>query len=268
MGIQVALNHRTSYRYEKAITLGPQVIQLRPAFHCRTPILSYSLAVTPASHVLNWQLDPHNNRVARVLFQGKTNEFVVDVNLVADLSPINPFDFFLEPGVAEYPFAYAPALADDLEPYRRTEPRSALLHAFLEGFAGSKSGTVALLLDLNRKVMNEVGYVTRMEPGVQTCEETLQRRSGSCRDSAWLLVQCLRNLGIAETLPPEVIEMIKDEVSRYAYLFQGGAYDRLDLAQNMLFHFDSEFKKLTRLRYLDIRSNKFREFPDVVSSCR
>jgi uncharacterized protein (DUF2126 family) len=197
MGTHVALNHRTSYRYEKAITLGPQVIQLRPAFHCRTPILSYSLDVTPASHVLNWQLDPHNNRVARVLFQGKTNEFVVDVNLVADLSPINPFDFFLEPGVAEYPFAYAPALADDLEPYRRTEPRSALLHAFLEGFAGSKSGTVALLLDLNRKVMNEVGYVTRMEPGVQTCEETLQRHSGSCRDSAWLLVQCLRNLGIA-----------------------------------------------------------------------
>ena len=197
MGIHVALNHRTSYRYEKAISLGPQVIQLRPALHGRTPILSYSLEITPANHILNWQLDPHNNRQARVIFQGKTDEFVVEVNLVADLSPINPFDFFLEPGVEGYPFAYAPALADDLEPYRRTEPAAALLRAFLGNFMGRKSGTVDLLLNLNRAVRDAVGYTTRMEPGVQTCEETLQKRSGSCRDSAWLLVQCLRHLGIA-----------------------------------------------------------------------
>ena len=197
MGTHVALNHRTSYRYEKAISLGPQVIQLRPALHCRTPIVSYSLDITPSNHILNWQLDPHNNRQARVIFQGKTDEFVVEVNLVADLAPINPFDFFLEPGFEEYPFAYAPALADDLEPYRRTEPQTPLLKAFLEGFAGGKSGTVDLLLDLNRRVRDKVGYTTRLEPGVQSCEETLERRSGSCRDSAWLLVQCLRNLGIA-----------------------------------------------------------------------
>ncbi len=99
MGIQVALNHRTLYRYEKAISLGPQVIQLRPALHCRTPILSYSLDVTPSDHILNWQLDPHNNRLARLLFSEKTSELLVEVNLVADLSPYNPFEFFLEPGV-------------------------------------------------------------------------------------------------------------------------------------------------------------------------
>ena len=197
MGIHVALNHRTSYRYEKAISLGPQVIQLRPALHSRTPILSYSLDITPANHILNWQLDPHNNRQARVLFQGKTDEFVVEVNLVADLAPINPFDFFLEPGFEEFPFRYSPALADDLEPYRRTEAPTPLLQAFLASFAGRKSGTVDLLLDLNRKVKDEIGYVTRLEPGVQSCKETLEKRSGSCRDSAWLLVQCLRNLGIA-----------------------------------------------------------------------
>jgi len=197
MGIQVALNHRTLYRYEKAITLGPQVIQLRPALHCRTPILSYSLDVTPSEHILNWQLDPHNNRLARLLFSGKTNELLVEVNLVADLSPYNPFAFFLEPGVEEYPFAYAPGLAKDLEPYRSVDPPGSLLQAFLESFVGRKSGTISLLLDLNRKVRDEIGYVTRLEHGVQTCEETLEKRSGSCRDSAWLLVQSLRNLGIA-----------------------------------------------------------------------
>ena len=118
MSIQVALNHRTQYRYDKAVSIGPQVIQLRPAPHCRTPILSYSLSVTPAGHLLNWQLDAHNNHLARVLFPDKTNEFVVEVDLVAELSLFNPFDFFLEPGFEDYPFEYAPELAKDLEPYR------------------------------------------------------------------------------------------------------------------------------------------------------
>jgi uncharacterized protein (DUF2126 family) len=197
MGIQIELNHRTCYRYEKAISLGPQLIQLRPALHCRTPVLSYSLDVTPSEHILNWQLDPHNNRLARLLFQEKTNELQVEVNLVADLSPYNPFEFFLEPGVEEFPFAYAPGLAKDLEPYRSVDPSGPLQQAFLAGFLGRKSGTVSLLLDLNRKIRDEIGYVTRLEPGVQSCEETLQKRTGSCRDTAWLLVQSLRNLGIA-----------------------------------------------------------------------
>ena len=199
MGIQVALNHRTHYRYDRAISLGPQVIQLRPAFHCRTPILSYSLDVTPSEHLLNWQLDPHSNRVARLIFSNKTSELRVEVNLVADLSPMNPFEFFLEPGVEEYPFAYAPELARDLEPFRslETDAHGPLLKAFLAGFLGQKTGTISLLLDLNRKVRDEIVYMTRLEHGVQTCEETLEKRSGSCRDSAWLLVQSLRNLGIA-----------------------------------------------------------------------
>src|SRR5258708_39024546 len=108
MSMQVVLNHRTQYRYDKAVSLGPQVIQLRPAPHCRTPILSYSLDVTPAEHLLNWQLDPHHNHLARLLFSNKTTEFVVTVNLVAELSSFNPFDCFVEPGVTEYPFAYSP----------------------------------------------------------------------------------------------------------------------------------------------------------------
>jgi uncharacterized protein (DUF2126 family)/transglutaminase-like putative cysteine protease len=197
MGLQVALNHRTHYRYERAISLGPQVIQLRPALHCRTPILSYSLDVSPSEHLLNWQLDPHHNRLARLLFPQKTSEFLIEVNLVADLSPLNPFEFFLEPGVDEYPFAYAPELAKDLQPYRSTDLPGPLLKAFVESFMGQKSGTISLLLDLTRKVRDEIGYVTRLEPGVQTCEETLAKHSGACRDSAWLLVQILRNLGIA-----------------------------------------------------------------------
>jgi uncharacterized protein (DUF2126 family) len=197
MGLQVALKHRTQYRYDKAVSLGPQTIQLRPAPHCRTPILSYSLKVTPSEHLLHWQLDPHHNHLARILFSNKTNELVVEVDLVAELSSFNPFAFLLEPGVESYPFKYEPALAKDLEPYRTADPAGPALQTFLETFSGEKGDTIGFLVDLNRRVRDHVGYETRLDPGVQTCDETLDRRMGSCRDSAWLLVQVLRHLGFA-----------------------------------------------------------------------
>src|SRR6202167_2832227 len=140
MSIQVALNHWTRYRYDKAVSIGPQVIRLRPAPHCRTPIHSYSLSVTPPAHLLSWQLDPHHNHLARLLFSDKTDEFVVEVDLVAELSPFNPFDFFLEPGVEEYPFAYTPELAKDLEPYHSADPAGPQLQAFLQNLSGEKRG--------------------------------------------------------------------------------------------------------------------------------
>ncbi len=146
---------------------------------------------------MKWQLDPHHNHLARVLFPKRTNDFVIEVDLVADLLPVNPFDFFLEPGVENYPFEYSPELAKDLEPYRSIEPAGPRLQSFIESFAGERLGTIAFLSELNHRVRDAVGYQTRMEPGVQTCEQTLERRMGSCRDSAWLLVQVLRHLGIA-----------------------------------------------------------------------
>src|ERR1039457_6965733 len=170
MSIQVALNHRTQYRYDKAVSIGPQVIRLRPAPHCRTPILSYSLHVTPAGHFLNWQLDAHNNHLARVLFPDKTNGFIVEVDLVAELSPFNPFDFFLEPGVEDYPFEYAPELTKGRETYGRVEPAGPLLQAFLEKLPRETRGTISFLVDLNRRVRNEIEYVTRVDPGIPTCE--------------------------------------------------------------------------------------------------
>ncbi len=197
MGIQVALNHRTRYLYEHATALGPQVIRLHPAPHARIPILHYSLEVTPSDHLLNWQMDLYSNRFARLLFPQKTSEFVIEVNLVADLSPVNPFDFFLDPEVEQYPFSYPPALARDLEPFRSVDLPGPQLQTFLAGIDRTTSGTVAFLLNLNRKVRDEIAYEIRLAPGLQTSEETLEKRSGSCRDSAWLLVECLRNLGIA-----------------------------------------------------------------------
>lgn len=197
MGIHVALNHKTIYRYDRPIMLGPQVVRLRPAPHCRTPILSYSLKVTPKKHFLNWQQDPQSNWLARFVFPDKTTEFVLEVDLVADMSSINPLDFFLEPAAETFPFTYESALAKDLKPFLEAETPGPLLAELLASIDRSEKGTVGFLADLNIKLQQAIGYVIRLEPGVQSCEETLEKRTGSCRDSAWLLVQLLRNMGLA-----------------------------------------------------------------------
>ena len=197
MGIQVALHHRTQYLYERLVSLGPHIIQLRPAAHGRTPILSYSLAVLPVAHRLTWQFDALSNHVARVIFPDKTAELVADVNLKVDLTPWNPFDFVLEPAFETFPFAYSPELARDLEPYRSSDSPGTLLYAFIKSLPDLPQPTVSFLVSLNERVRDEIRYTTRLEHGVQSSEETLSRGSGSCRDSAWLLVQLFRHFGLA-----------------------------------------------------------------------
>ncbi|HTY67263.1 MAG TPA: transglutaminase family protein [Alphaproteobacteria bacterium] len=197
MTIHVALHHRTSYRYDRPVSLGPQIVRLRPAPHSRTPVLSYGLKVTPDPHFINWQQDPHGNFQARLVFPEKTREFTVEVDLVADMAVTNPFDFFLEPSAEHCPFDYARELADDLAPYRAAEPAGPLLASWLKAVDRAPAQTTTFLVELNRRLQKDISYVIRLEPGVQSCEETLRLKSGSCRDSAWLLVQILRRLGFA-----------------------------------------------------------------------
>lgn len=197
MSIHVSLNHKTRYRYDRRINLGPQVVRLRPAPHCRTPILAYSLQIRPQNHFLNWQQDPQANYLARLVFPEPTTEFFIEVDLVAEMAVFNPFDFFLEPDAEEYPFSYDDALARELRPYLETLPAGPRLAAWLKQVSREKLRTIDFLIGLNQRLQNQIGYVIRLEPGIQTCEETLGLGTGSCRDSAWLLVQILRHLGLA-----------------------------------------------------------------------
>jgi uncharacterized protein (DUF2126 family) len=197
MAINVALTHKTHYRYDRLVSLGPQVVRLRPAPHCRTPILAYSLTVRPENHYLNWQQDPQSNYLARLVFPEKTTELFVEVDLIAEMGVFNPFDFFLEPYAEQYPFTYDALLARELRPYLETEPAGPKLSGFLGWVPRATARTIDFLVGLNQRVKDEVSYVIRMEPGVQTCEETLRSQSGSCRDSAWLLVEMMRHLGLA-----------------------------------------------------------------------
>jgi uncharacterized protein (DUF2126 family)/transglutaminase-like putative cysteine protease len=197
VSIHVALNHVTEYRYDRVVSLSPHLVRLRPAPHCRTPILAYSQRIDPANHFLNWQQDPYGNYVARLTFPEQVEQLRVEIDLVVEHSVYNPFDFFLEPAAESFPFAYETALQRDLQPFLRLEAGTPRLDAYSASIGRVQARTIDFLVDLNRRLSHDIGYVIRLEPGVQSCEQTLTLRTGSCRDSAWLLVQLLRRLGLA-----------------------------------------------------------------------
>ena len=212
MSIHVALNHVTHYRYDRPINLGPQVVRLRPAPHSRTRILSYSMRVEPATHFINWQQDPQSNYLARLVFPDKTSSFRIEIDLVAEMSVLNPFDFFLEPSAENFPFEYDPELAHELAPYRIKAPLTPAFERYLGDISREKMQTTNFLVALNQKLQKDIAYLIRMEPGVQTPEVTLVNGSGSCRDSGWLLVQLLRHLGFAARFVSGYLIQLKSDV--------------------------------------------------------
>ena len=263
MAIHVALRHVTHYKYDRPVSLSPQVVRLRPAPHCRTPVLSYSLKATPGKHFINWQQDPQSNYLARLVFPEKTTEFCVEVDLVAEMSVYNPFDFFLEPQAERFPFRYDPALNHELEPFQRKLPLTPLVTAYLREVrhklmnghaplghaplghaplghapvphsetadshshgvlpeaevatpgsgADSRPRTIDFLVGINQMLWQDLRYTIRLEPGVQTPEETLELCSGSCRDSAWLLVTLFRHLGMAARFVSGYLIQLKPDV--------------------------------------------------------
>ena len=197
MAIQASIYHLTHYKYDRPVTLGPQVIRLRPATHSRTRVLSHSLKVGPEGHFINHQQDIYGNWLARVVFPEPVREFKIEVDVVADMSVYNPFDFFIEEDAKTWPFEYPEAIADDLAVYRKTEAFGPRMQAFVDSVPRDSMQTIDFLVGLNARVANEIGYIIRMEAGVQTPEETFERGTASCRDSSWLLIQALRHLGFA-----------------------------------------------------------------------
>ena len=197
MAIRVAINHKTTYSYDRFVSLSPHIFRLRPAVHSRTYIEAYSFKITPKEHFINWQQDPFGNYQARVVFPEKTKELKVEVEVIANMTVINPFDFFVEEYAENFPFEYTNQLKGELIPYLELKEDGPLLKQWINNLDRSKKTINDFLVYINQKLNQDINYNIRMEVGVQTCEETLGQALGSCRDSAWLLVQIFRRLGLA-----------------------------------------------------------------------
>ncbi|MEY2406654.1 MAG: hypothetical protein QOG39_1570 [Acidimicrobiaceae bacterium] len=213
---RVALEHRTTYRFDRPVHLSAHVVRLRPAPQCRTPVYDYSLVVEPEHHHLNWQQDPFGNHLARLVFPDRTDQLLIDVSLVADLVPLNPFDFFVEEWALCFPFTYDAGLERDLSPYLHCDPAGPLLREWLAALPltpkerGGQS-TVEVLSMLTRHVFESVSYTARLEAGVHTPDETLEKAIGSCRDTALLLVQAMRQLGLAARFVSGYLVQLADD---------------------------------------------------------
>jgi uncharacterized protein (DUF2126 family) len=212
MSILVGIHHASRYDYDRPVGLGPQIVRMRPAPHCRTRVPSYSLTVKPAQHFVNWQQDPHGNWLARFVFPEKTKEFSVTVDLIADMEVINPFDFFVEPYAERWPFVFPPELREDLSAFVEPEPAGSLLKELIESIPRQERNTVDFLVELNQRLQGMIRYLIRMEPGVQTPEETLTSGAGSCRDTAWLLVQLLRHIGLPARFVSGYLIQLKPDI--------------------------------------------------------
>ena len=198
MSIKVAISHKTVYKFDRSVKLYPHVFRLRPAAHSRTAIEAYSLKIFPEKHFINWQQDAFGNYQARVVFPDLVDELRVEVEVIAKLQVINPFDFFIEEYAEKFPFTYDKTLRKELRPYLEVEGIGLETLKFIESIkVPNNVKTVDFLVLINQAVFNALNYNIRMEPGVQTCDETLIRKMGSCRDFSWLLVQVLRKFGLA-----------------------------------------------------------------------
>jgi uncharacterized protein (DUF2126 family)/transglutaminase-like putative cysteine protease len=212
MPIHVALHHRSHYSYDRPVGHLPHIVRLRPAPHCRTSILSYALRILPARHFINWQQDPFSNYLARLVFPEKSTELLIEVDLVAEMAVLNPFDYFLEPCAEKFPVKYEPSVRKELAPFLEAPPATPLLDTFLNSIDRREVPTNDFLVNLNRRLAQEIKYLIRLEPGVQPAEETLALRSGSCRDTGWLLVQILRHLGLAARFVSGYLIQLKPDV--------------------------------------------------------
>lgn len=209
--MNVVLTHTTKYRYSSEVKLGPQIIKLRPAPHCRTSITKYQLDIQPTSFLIEWQQDEFLNHVAKVTFTEKTDFFDINVKITADLKPINPFDFFLDPSAVYHPFNYEESLKNELSQYLTVSEVGPLFKLFVEKIPQERRRSIEYIVYLNQLVFNKIRYLIRHEPGVQTADQTLELGYGSCRDSTWLLVQLCRQLGIAARFVSGYLIEVKPE---------------------------------------------------------
>lgn len=237
----IQIHHETLYSYSRPVFLSPQIFRLKPsAHHCAT-IKDYNLSLEPGLHELNWIQDAYGNSIARAIFPNLVNYMKVDVSFSIEPVDFDPFSFYLDIEASNYPFEYDLETRKALCPYFDQEIPGVLLSNFINGLNKVNIPITQFLVALNNRLFNEIRYTERDEPGIQSCEQTLSSSLGSCRDTAWLLVQVLRHLNLASRFVSgylvETGNEITDRVSLHAWaevFLPGAGWIGLDPTSGLL----------------------------------
>ncbi|MGI9212205.1 MAG: transglutaminase family protein, partial [Methylococcaceae bacterium] len=208
MSTLVALLHHIEQTYGSRRTVPTHWLRVRPAPHTRPDITAYTIKVTSEPHFLNWVRDPFENYIARLDLPEPVASLGLTVELLADLTPINPFDFLTEPEAAHYPFDYSEQTRKELAPYLNMPPPGSRLTAWLKRLDRSPGYIVEVLSRINKTVHEQVKRLgldwSPAFPGMESStvggialEEVLISGGFSPWQAAWLLTLTCRHLGLA-----------------------------------------------------------------------
>ena len=192
--------HQTNYEFSGQVHLHPHTLRLRPREGHELRIESSTLDISPDAS-LRWHRDVEGNSVATATFLGSTAYLYISSEVVIQQYDQVPYDFLVADYAVDYPFRYDPEDEILLTPYLKQSDFQVqdkvknLLDDIWQ--ANEPIQTFALLLRLNQRIYQTITYQRREEAGVQSAEETLNRGSGSCRDSANLFMVVARQLGLA-----------------------------------------------------------------------
>ncbi|WP_207421146.1 transglutaminase family protein [Desertivirga brevis] len=213
--------HTTSYSYSNDVFLSPQTLRLKPTSHIHAVIKDYKLSCQPQPKSIHWLQDAFGNSLARIIFPGSLNSLTINISFNIEPKDFDPFDFYLEDYAMTFPFNYEPETRKALCAYFEIADSGPFLKLFLEGLNLKDISTVNFLVQTNKSVFQNIAYTEREEAGVQTCEDSLSGKTGSCRDVAWLLVQVFRHLNIAARFVSGYLlesgEGITDRISLHAW---------------------------------------------------
>jgi transglutaminase-like putative cysteine protease len=170
------------------------------------------LKIYPQEHYLTWRQDIHGNFLARVNLPTPTEYLKIEVDIIAYLKPINPFDFLLEDYVINYPFAYCYQEQKELAAFLEITESGKMLQEWVEIHRQKDIYTINFVSFINGELAKDISHIIRLEEGIWSCEETLSRKMGSCRDSAWLLVQILRHYGLAARFVSGYLIQLKPDI--------------------------------------------------------
>lgn len=189
--------HHTQYNFSKPVQASPHIIRLNPTLNYKNKILEHSLQVFPEVFHQNNHLDVYGNPISRLVFLSKIEFLTVEVKMKVEVQDINPFDFFLSLAIENYPFKYPNSVQSYLQSYLEVVDDEVIEHWLKSKNPPKQHKTLDYVTSLNKLVHQHLNYTVRLEPGVYSPKETIEKGGGSCRDYSWLLVNMYRMHGIA-----------------------------------------------------------------------